>query len=149
MVKDNRRLLDLHFLTIPAVGTNASFQINRAPLFQKDFLPLWFWLLASGDTAITQSGKQVLGNGGDYAGEILADDTNTMARGRDFLFERLNVRAATTQQLQIAREASTPGSGTNVTLWTPRREPPPTGEKVNEFNFVTSPTNGWWVIRLP
>lgn len=26
---------------------------------------------------------------------------------------------------------------------------PAEGHKVNEFNFVTYPTNGWWVVPLP
>lgn len=146
LAKDDRGLLDLHFLSIPAVGTNVPFEISRAPLLEHDFLPLWFWLLAAGDTNITLSTNQVVGASGGYNGLTLASGTNTTADGRSFLYERLQVRAANANEMKVAREASTPGT---VAQWVPRREPPPAGYKVNAFNFVTSPTNGWWVVPLP
>lgn len=145
MVKDSHGLLDFHFLHIPAIGTNAAFTIDRTPLRGSDLLPLWFWFLAAGDASVRLSGGQVLGVGGAYDGLTLAQGTNTTAEGRAFLFERLNVREATANELRLAREASTPGQ---VAQWTPRRDPPPAGSKVNAFNFVTSPTNGWWVVPL-
>ena len=146
LAKDDRGLLDLHFISIPAVGTNTAFEISRDPLYHHDLLPMWFWYLAAGDTNIALSGGQVVGVGGAYNGLTLASGTNTTADGRSFLYGRLNVREANANELQVAREGSTPGS---IALWTPRREPPPAGYKVNAFNFVTSPTNGWWVVPLP
>jgi hypothetical protein len=146
LAKDDRGLLDLHFLGIPAVDTNVAFEISREPLYDRDFLPVWFWLLAAGDTNVTLSTGQVVGVGGSYNGLTLASGTNTTADGRSFLYERLQVRAANANEMKVAREASTPGT---VAQWTPRRDPPPAGYKVNAFNFVTSPTNGWWVVPLP
>jgi len=145
MAKDNRGLLDFHFLNIPAMPPNAAFKIDRTPLQQSDFLPLWFWLLAAGDTNLNLTTGTVFGVSAPYAGTVLAQGTNTTASGRAFLFDRLNVREATASELKIAREASTTN---RVSEWTPRQEPPWTGYKVNAFNFVTSPTNGWWVVPL-
>lgn len=145
LAKDNRGLLDLHFLQIPAVDTNAAFQISRDPLLDRDFLPLWFWLLGAGDPAIRLSDGEVVGVGGAYNDQVLAQGSNTTAAGRAFLFERLDVREATPPELTVAREGGTPGT---VTDWEPRREPPPAGSKVNAFNFVTEPTNGWWVAPV-
>lgn len=145
MAKDNRGLMDFHFLNIPAMTPNPAFKIDRTPLQQSDFLPLWFWLLAAGDTNLNLTTGTVSGVSAPYAGTVLAQGTNTTDSGRAFLFERLNVREATAGELKIAREASTTN---RVSEWTPRQEPPWTGYKVNAFNFVTSPTNGWWVVPL-
>lgn len=144
ITRDNRELLDLHFLSLPSVDTNAAVEINRAPLFDADFLPAWIWLVASEDSNIEFSNGAVYeaGTGGSV---LFAQMTNTTAAGRAFLFDRLNVREATAQELQHAREATTPGT---ITERDPRRQPPPAGYKVNEFNFVTNPTNGYWVVRL-
>ena len=146
MVRDERDLLDLHFLSIPAIGTNAAFTINRIALQQPDLLPVWFWWLAVGDSNIALSAGQVLGVGGAFDGQLLAQGTNTTAVGRAFLFSQLGLREATADEIQRAREGTTPGT---VLQWDPRREPPATGSKVNAINFVTSPTNGWWVVPLP
>ncbi|MCC6356053.1 MAG: hypothetical protein IT577_19370 [Verrucomicrobiae bacterium] len=146
MARDQRDLLDLHFLSIPALGTNAALTINRAPLHEADFLPVWFWWLAAGDSNVALNAGQVLGVGGDFDGQLLAQGTNTTAAGRAFLFSRMNLREATADELRRAREGTTPGT---VLQWTPRREPPAPGSKVNAINFVTSPTNGWWVVPLP
>ncbi len=145
MAKDNRGLMDFHFLNIPAMTPNPAFKIDRTPLQQSDFLPIWFWLLAAGDTNLSLTTGTVFGVSAPYAGTVLAQGTNTTASGRAFLFDRLNVREATASELKIAREASTTN---RVSEWTPRQEPPWTGYKVNAFNFVTSPTNGWWVVPL-
>ncbi len=145
LVRDGRAPLDLHMLELPAVGTGAALTINRAPLFDEDLLPLWFWLLAAGDADIALNAGELRGVSGDYAGQPLAQGVNTTALGRQFMFERLGYREATPEELTYAREATTPGS---VTYREPRREPPRAGYKVNEFNFVTDPTNGWWVVPL-
>jgi DNA-binding beta-propeller fold protein YncE len=146
MAKDQRGLLDLHFLSIPAIGTNATFKISRDALQDTDLLPLLFWWLSAGDTNLALNAGQVVGVGGAFDGQLLAAGTNTTAAGRSNIFSRLNLRVATATELQVAREGTTPGT---VLQWTPRREPPATGSKVNALNFVTSPTNGWWVVPLP
>jgi len=86
----------------------------------------------------------VYGVGGSYDGQLLAYDTTTTDVGRDFLFNRMNLRVATSNELLIAREASTPGT---VTEWVPRRTPPSSSYRVNEFNFVTNPDDGWRGVK--
>ena len=149
LARDNRELLDIHWLHMPAVGVNPALKINRYPITENDLLNLWFWVIASGNTTVTLSDGQVHGaDGSAYGGELLADDTGTRRRGREFLFSLLGVREATADELQQAREASTPGS---VTQWDPRYKLP-TGvpKKVNEFGFDTGSTDsdGWWVVKV-
>lgn len=146
MARDRRDLLDLHFLSIPAIGTNAAMTISRDPLQNADFLPVWFWWLGAGDSNLTLNAGQVIGVGGAFDGQVLAAGTNTTAVGRSFLFSRMNLREASADEIQRAREGTTAGT---VLEWTPRREPPAAGSKVNAINFVTYPTNGWWVVPLP
>ncbi|MBT3637165.1 MAG: hypothetical protein HN531_09510 [Opitutae bacterium] len=53
LAKDDRALLDLHLVQIPADENNATaLTINRFPLTDEDFLSAWLWLLATGDTGI-------------------------------------------------------------------------------------------------
>ena len=145
LAKDARDLLDLHFLTIPAVGTNPAVTINRTPLLDADLLPVWYWWLAAGDTNLTLSTGTVMAASGPYAGTPLAQGAATTATGRDYLFAHLNLRSATEAEVRHARGGFSGGAITN----TPRREPPPLGYRVNEFNFVIWPTNGWFVVPLP
>ena len=142
LAKDSRDLLDIHFLALPASGTNPAVTINRDPLQNSDFLPLWFWWLAAGDTNIVLTTGTVFSAGATNV--VLAQGASTFAPGRDFIYSRLNLRAATPAEVAYARTGLSNGSVTN----TPRREPPPLGSKVNDFNFVISPTNGWWVVPL-
>lgn len=144
-VRDGRNLLDLHFLSIPAVGTNPAVTINRVPLFHHDLLPVWFWWLAAGDTNLVLTTGTVFGTAAPYAGVPLAQGTNTTTAGRDFLFGRLDLRQATAAEVAHARG----GFSSTIATNTPRRQPPPEGFTVNEFNFVTWPTNGWNVVPLP
>jgi len=138
-------LLDLHFLHLPAVDSNLPLTINRAPLLEKDLLPLWFWFLASGDPEIRLSAGTVVAVGGAHDSEVYADDTGTRTLGREWLLAKMGLREAVPAELMFAREATTPGS---VSGWAVRRTPPSSGSLVNEFNFVTSPTNGFWVVPL-
>jgi hypothetical protein len=147
LAKDDRELLDIHWLHLPAVDPNPALTINRYPITENDLLNLWFWVIASGNTAVTVADGEVTGVGGDYDAESLATDAGTTERGRAFLFEMLGCREATAAELVQAREASTPGS---VTQWTPRYTLP-TGvpRKVNEFGFDSGSTDahGWWVVK--
>jgi len=147
LAKDDRELLDIHWLHLPPVSPNPALTINRYPITENDLLNLWFWVIASGNTTVTLAGGQVTGVGGGYDGELLASDAGMTARGREFLFDMLGCREATAAELVQAREASTPGS---VTQWTPRYTLP-TGvpRKVNEFGFDSGSTDahGWWVVK--
>ena len=53
LAKDDRDLLDLHFVEIPADSSNSTaLTINRFPLSNEDFKSAWYWLLATGDSGI-------------------------------------------------------------------------------------------------
>ena len=53
LAKDDRDLLDLHFVEIPADSSNSTaLTINRFPLTNEDLKSAWYWLLATGDSGI-------------------------------------------------------------------------------------------------
>lgn len=50
IAKDDRELLNLHFLELPGTDANATpLTINRSPITNADLLSLWYWLLSEGD----------------------------------------------------------------------------------------------------
>jgi sugar lactone lactonase YvrE len=60
LAKDNRGLLNLDFLRIPAGGGNPELKISRSPVNDNDFLSVWYWLLATGDPDVRLDNGQVL-----------------------------------------------------------------------------------------
>jgi hypothetical protein len=60
MAKDERGLLGIDFLNLPASGSDPALSISRFPISQADMLPLWFWLLARGDPAVRLENGRVL-----------------------------------------------------------------------------------------
>ena len=53
LAKDDRDLIDIHFVEIPGDENNATaLTINRFPITDEDFLSAWYWLIATGDTGI-------------------------------------------------------------------------------------------------
>jgi len=147
--KDGRQgLMDIHFLHMPFDG-GTTLVINRYPIFQKDLLNVWYWLLATGDSRISLASGEIRGVGGGFDGELLASAASTTQRGREFIFGLMGVRQATAEELTKAREAATPGV---VNQWDPVLQVGP-GErpkKVNEYGFDTGDYTGvecWWVVQ--
>jgi sugar lactone lactonase YvrE len=146
MAQDSSGMMNIGFLTLPSEGTNAALTISSSPITQNDMLPVWFWLLASGDASVSLSTGIVTGVGGAYDGLALAQGTNTTADGRACLFERMGMREATATELSRARLG--PAGVTNQ--WTPRvtvgLEDRP--KMVNEYGFDTGDwgADGWWVV---
>jgi sugar lactone lactonase YvrE len=60
LAKDNRGLLNLDFLRIPATVGNPELKISRSPVNDNDFLSVWYWLLATGDPDVRLDNGQVL-----------------------------------------------------------------------------------------
>jgi sugar lactone lactonase YvrE len=60
LAKDNRGLINLDFLRIPAGGGNPELKISRSPVNDDDFLSVWYWLLATGDSDVRLDNGQVL-----------------------------------------------------------------------------------------
>lgn len=149
LAKDERGMLGFHFITIPSNSIGGQLTIDRSPLTPNDLLSCWYWLIATNDTAIAFSNSAVFGTSGTYAGKLLASGTNTTSDGRAFLFERLNVREATTGEVARAKAGT---SGLN-NQWTPRTTigPGDRPKKENEIGFDTGNwgTNAWFVVPLP
>ncbi|MEM7394631.1 MAG: hypothetical protein AAF492_20030, partial [Verrucomicrobiota bacterium] len=116
----------------------------------------------SGEPGFRLENGAVYGVGGDYDGQLLASNTTTTAEGRSFLLGTIGLREATPHEVQLAREATTPGV---MMKWPSRSQqiPQPSSvsqymggfdepstfrpEFVNEFGFDTGSTNGWWVVK--
>ena len=160
LAKDGRGLMDSHFLTLPTNSTyGTTLTISRSPFVQDDFLQLWTWLLATGNTNIICQTGTVYGVTEPYTGRLLAQTTGTntvtTSDGRSFLFALLGVREATTNEVTRAKEGTTPGT---VTKWTPRVQVGSLPQAINSVGFDTGlfstnvsqhVSNAWWVVPLP
>ena len=80
-----------------------------------------------------------------YSGNPYAQGTTTTASGRTYLLNLLNLREASTAEVQRAKEAGTPGG---VNLFDPvlQLQPGNRPEKVNEYGFDTGASEGFWVV---
>jgi sugar lactone lactonase YvrE len=145
LAKDNRDLLNFHFLRIPSNGPDPELMIDRTPLTQTNLLSCWYWLIATSDPVVTLTTGTVFGVTGPYAGKVLAKGVNTTVDGRAFLFERLGVREATSAEVSRAKMGYTPGV---TNQWTPRLPGDPR-RVVNELGFDTYNygTNAWFVVK--
>jgi sugar lactone lactonase YvrE len=59
LANDGRGLLNLDFLQIPATGNQTALKISRSPLNDNDFLSVWYWLIATGDSGIRFADGQI------------------------------------------------------------------------------------------
>jgi hypothetical protein len=163
MAKDNRGLIDLHFLHIPSNAVLPELVINRSPLRHDDLLEAWTWLLATGRSSIALQTGDVWGVSGPIDGQLLAQtvvitnfpQTLTTDAGRAYLFELMNVREADSNEVYRAKVATTP---TTVTKWSSRNRVGDLPGAVNEYGFDTglfstnvnaTVSNAWWVVPLP
>jgi len=60
LAKDGRGLLNLDFIQIPAGGDQPALKISRSPLNDNDFLSVWYWLIATGDSGIDLKNGEVV-----------------------------------------------------------------------------------------
>ena len=59
LAQDDRDLLNLHFLTLPATDANSTqLKISRSPVTDDDLLKVWYWLLAA-DSNYSKAGNGV------------------------------------------------------------------------------------------
>lgn len=147
MAKDQRDLLDLHFVVIPAgipAPADPELTIASTPVAEAELLELWYWLVASGDPSISFTNREVRAVGGAFAGQLLASGTTTTAAGRNFLWQRLGVREATAAEIARAQTGTTPG----VQQYQPRRQVNGRPVAVNEIGVESSSTGGLWLVKL-
>jgi hypothetical protein len=145
LAKDDRNLMDFHYITIPSNSPDAELTINRSPITDADMLSVWMWLVATNDASINLSSVTIYGVEGIYSNVVLATGTSTTSNGVNFLFERMKVERATNAEVTRAKEASTPGM---VNQWKPRSRVGDLPNRVNEYGFDTGGT-GYWVKPLP
>ncbi len=103
LANDSRALLPFHWITLPASGTNPAVTINDRPIYDADLLPIWYWLIAKSDPGLQLANGQVLGVGGDYNSNLLAQGTSTTQFGRDVLWQRMNLRPMSDAELAPAK----------------------------------------------
>jgi hypothetical protein len=151
LARDRRpRLLDIHYINLLAEHGMPSLKISRSPLNPNDFMQVWWWLLGTNDVGISLSSNRIYGVSGAYSGKVLCEDSTTSPDGRAYLFTKMAVREATTQEVQWAKQASMP-VGTNPNQWSPGRSVGERPAAVNEYGFDTG---GWdtascfWVVPL-
>jgi len=103
MANDQRPLLNIHFVTVPASQSQPALTISSYAYRESDFFNLWLWLLATNHPAITLTNGTVLGVGGAYNQQLLAGTNSSTPAGRQFLYQVLNVRAPTQAELTQAQ----------------------------------------------
>lgn len=145
---DRPKLLDMDFITLP---TAQPLTISRIPFTHADLRAAWAWLILNGEPGLSRAGDgEIVGPGGTFTSSSGAE-TQTTAAGRAWLFAKLGVREATSQEVTIARQA------TSTT--TPNRFTPVRGQRMgdrpralNEWTFDSSDQYGseaWWVVPTP
>ena len=148
LARDSRqKLLDIHYLRLPADRGMPALKISRGPLIPNDFMQVWWWLLATQDSGIRLTGGNIYGSGGALDAKLLCDATGTTADGRTYIYAKMNVREATTQEVQWAKEGALAG---DVNQWTPTRSVGGRPLNVNEYGFDTGnwDASAWWVVPL-
>ncbi|MDA7791130.1 NHL repeat-containing protein [Opitutales bacterium] len=142
VAQDDRELMNFHFLTLPATDTNSTqLKINRSPVGNNDFKEAWYTLLALGESEILLDSGTIKHA---TSGVTFASGSSTTAAGRAYLFGKMDLREATSTEIDRAKTASTPGI---VNKFTPALQVGPgiRPVKVNEFSFDTEGT-GYWVV---
>jgi len=142
VAQDDRELMNFHFLTLPATDTNSTqLKINRSPVGNNDFKEAWYTLLALGESEILLDSGTIKHA---TSGVTFASGSSTTAAGRAYLFGKMDLREATSTEIDRAKTASTPGI---VNKFTPALQVGPgiRPAKVNEFSFDTEGT-GYWVV---
>lgn len=146
LANDGRALQEIHWVTIPAgvpSGSDPPLKVSAQPLKPDEMLNLWLWLVATGDPSVQLVSGEVRGTSGAYAGQALASGTTTSALGKQFLFELLGVRAATTAERDRALAASSPG----IQQLIPRNRTTIGPEVVNELGIEVN-VSGDYVVDL-
>jgi hypothetical protein len=115
-----------------------------------DFMQVWWWLLATGDSGIGISSNSIVGVGGAYDAQTLCNGGITTANGRSYIYGKMNIREATDAEVQWARQGNMP-TGSPPNQWPPTRQVAGRPMAVNEYGFDTGnwDTNSCkWVVPL-
>lgn len=146
-------LMGLHFLDLPAEGSVPAIKITRSPVHSGWFLEPLMWLVASKNPTVVFSMSGTTGNihgtidaPDGFKGELLASGTSVTQKGRQFIQSLMGTHEATSQEVQSAREAATPGI---VNQWDPgqawtKRIDGDRPRNVNEYSFDTGSYDAEW-----
>jgi hypothetical protein len=149
LARDSRPgLLDIHYVNLPADRGLPALKISRSPLNTNDFMQVWWWLLATNDSGLNLSSNKIYGVSGAYTAKVLCDDGSTTADGRNYIFEKMQVREATPSEVDWARHGST---ASTVNQWPSVRTVGGRPAALNEYGFDTGDwdTNTCrWVVPL-
>ena len=152
LARDSRtNLLDIHYLQLPAGNGMPALKISSSPLNTEDFMQVWWWLLATNDTAILLATNAIYGTSGPFNTKQLCTNGITTSDGRNYLYAKMNVREATTAEVLWAKQGNMP-VGSSPNQWTPTRQVSGRPKAVNEWGFDTGSwdTNTCkWVVPLP
>ncbi len=100
--KDSRNFLGVHWITVPASGSNPAVQISAAPIPDAQLLDLWYYFLGTRQPDISLANGSVTGTTGIYAGQTLASGVSTTTAGRLYLYEKMGVRPIANQEIAQA-----------------------------------------------
>ncbi len=117
LAKDSRSLLGIHWITVPASGSDPAIQVSAAPITNPQLRDLWLWYLATGlvNQTYTTSGNgwlgTIWGKSGVYTGIKLAQDydhpytflTNPTPAGLVYAYEQMGAHPITPAELARAQ----------------------------------------------
>ena len=103
LAKDGRGLLPFHWITLPSNGPNPELTVNSTPIYDRDLLPLWYWLIANSDPSIQLIGGKIYGVAGNYTSNLLAEGVTTKPVGREYLWKTLNLHPLSVGELVRAK----------------------------------------------
>jgi hypothetical protein len=103
LAKDEREVFGFRFITVPAGDSMGSFKMSDQEVTDNDFQSIWYWMIATRDSNIQYTNKQVRGKGGNYDGKLFAVFRHTFAEGRLYWYNRWGVRSATDAEIARAR----------------------------------------------
>ncbi len=118
LAMDGRGLLAFDWISIPAAGGKPSLTISKDTPSDQAALDALFWLYAAGDPWLTLASGTLSGTpaSGAYANVPLVSSNAVQRYGRPFLFKRMNLDSASTNEVNDAA-ISARANLINTTNW--------------------------------
>ena len=151
LAKDNRNLLGIHWITIPASGGRPAVEVSRKPVADAELLNLWYWFIGTHLPRMTFANGKVSGTESLFSGQVLASGIATTTSGRHFAYRELGVRAITA--LEVARATSGSYGFTSVDGNSVVREAVVPSSSVygwglNNYGQIDVPVSAWGATKI-